>query len=88
MALGKVLFNDKNNDITKEIHSYKTTINHKQGKIVFDINDKEQFQKIKKKIDPIFKKHNLEIVRALYQELQIDDKASQIDKSKSTNKSD
>ena len=88
VALGKVLFNDENNDIAKEIHNYGTTINHKQGKIVFDVNNKEQFQMLKEKIEIIFKKYNLAIVRALYQELQTGDKASQIDKSKSTSKAD
>ena len=51
VALGKVLFNDENNDIAKEIHNYGTTINHKQGKIVFDVNNKEQFQMLKEKIE-------------------------------------
>lgn len=88
VALGKVLFNDENKDIAREIHNYGTTINHKQGEIVFDVNNKEQFQMLKEKIEIIFKKYDLAIVRVLYQELQTGDKASQIDKSKPTNKAD
>ena len=78
VSLGKILFG--NEYIAKELHGYETTIDHKEGKIVFDAEDKKQFQVIMKKTEEILKKHNLKISRVLYQECLVDNKSPQLEK--------
>ena len=68
VSLGKTLFNDSS--LSRQLHSYSTSINHSSGNMVFDIESDSMKKEILTKIKKILDKENLRQIRITYNKLQ------------------